>query len=230
MPDRGGYPDRGGRVRRRSSRFPAASLLACLAFGVAAAPGLGRCGAPERDGRASLEERVANPAENPGQAADPQTPARSYRIEELPPEKLRLTGAAKSLDDLLLTLEVALAKQDTARLFDLMITEREYREILYPAFPAAHPPINASFETLWVTHYPDALRGLRRVLRDYGGRDARILNVRFDKPDQDFVNFVLHQTSRVDAEIDGVREDDLRLFGSVVRVGDQWKVLSYPDD
>ena len=68
------------------------------------------------------------------------------------------------------------------------------------------------------------------LLRNYGGRDVRVMNVRFDRPDQDFVNFTLHETSRVDAEIDGVREDDLRLFGSVVRVGDQWKVLSYPDD
>ncbi|HKY59387.1 MAG TPA: hypothetical protein VJP59_00100 [Gemmatimonadota bacterium] len=160
--------------------------------------------------------------------ADP--PERPYRIERLPPSELRLSAAANSLDDLVLTLEVALAERDTTRLLDLMIDEREYREILYPAFPAAHPPINARFETLWVTHFPDAYRGLMRLLADYGGRDVRILGVRFDRPDQDFVNFKLHEGSRVDAEIDGVREDDLRLFGSVVRVGDRWKVLSYPDD
>lgn len=154
----------------------------------------------------------------------------SYRIEKLPPSRLRLSGAAKSLDDLVLTLEVALAEHDTTRLLDLMIDEREYREILYPAFPAAHPPMNAIFETLWVTHFPDAHRGLMLLLREYGGRDVRILGVRFARPDQDFVNFTLHEKSYVDAEIDGVREDNLRLFGSVVRVGDQWKVLSYPDD
>lgn len=90
-------------------------------------------------------------------------------------------------------------------------------------------PSNSRFETLWITHYPDAYRGLMRMLREFGGRDVRILALRFEKPHQDFVNVVLHETSRVDAEIDGVREDDLRLFGSVVRVGDQWKVLSYPD-
>jgi len=92
---------------------------------------------------------------------------RSYRIEELPPARLRLSGAAASLDDLILTLEVALAGHDTTRLLDLMIDEREYREILYPAFPAAHPPINAGFETLWVTHFPDAYRGLMLLLGTY---------------------------------------------------------------
>jgi hypothetical protein len=163
-------------------------------------------------------------------SAPADSSTRPYRIEKSPPSKLRLTGSAASLDGLLLTLEVALAEHDTTRLLDLMIDEREYREILYPAFPAAHPPINASFETLWITHFPDAYRGLMLLLRRYGGRDVRILNLRFDRPDQDFVNFTLHETSHVDAEIDGVREDDLRLFGSVVRVGDQWKVLSYPDD
>lgn len=214
MHDRGGYPGRGGQARRRSSRLPAAPLLFCLAFGAYAALGLGGCGAPERGGQASSEEHIAD---------------RSYEIEPLPPGKLHLDGAARSMDDLLLTLEVALARHDTSRLEDLMINEREYREVLYPAFPAAHPPINASFETLWITHYTDAYRGLRRLLGVYGGRDVRILTTRFKKPDQDFVNFVLHETSRVDADIDGVRQENLRLFGSVVRVGDQWKVLSYPD-
>ncbi|MGH7551339.1 MAG: hypothetical protein ACREMD_05970 [Gemmatimonadota bacterium] len=202
MSDRMAYPGRGGRVGLRSSRFPAAAFPACLVFVAVTATGLGGCG--KADGR-------------------------PYDIEELPSEELRLTGSAPSLDDLLLTFEVALVEHDTTRLLDLMITEREYREILYPAFPAAHPPINARFETLWVTHYPDARRGLMRLLRDYGGRDVPILDLRFERPDQDFVNFVLHETSRVDAEVDGVREDDLRLFGSVVRVGDQWKILSYPD-
>lgn len=193
---------------------------------MAATPGLSGCGPPEGGPSLSsqsgdFETEIEAPADSRG---------RSYRIEKLPPSKLRLRGAAASLDDLLLTLEVALAEHDTTRLLDLMIDEREYREILYPAFPAAHPPIGASFETLWVTHFPDAHRGIMRLVSTYGGRDVRILQVRFDRPDQDFVNFVLHETSHVDAEIDGVREDDLRLFGSVVRVGDRWKVLSYPDD
>jgi hypothetical protein len=54
--------------------------------------------------------------------------------------------------------------------------------------------------------------------------------VRFEKPGQDFVNFVLDETSEVDLEVDGERRDGVRLFGSVFHVGDQWKVLSYPDD
>jgi hypothetical protein len=68
------------------------------------------------------------------------------------------------------------------------------------------------------------------VVREYGGRRVRILDVRFEKPDQDFVNFVLHETSEVDLEVDGERRDGVRLFGSVFHVGDRWKVLSYPDD
>jgi hypothetical protein len=161
-------------------------------------------------------------------AAPPDT-ARSYEIPELPPEKLTLTGAA-SLDDLVRTVERGLAEQDTTRLLDLMINEREYREIIYPALPAAHPPINAPFETLWVTHYPDAYGGLMRILRLYGGHDVEILAVRFEAPDQDFVNFTLHENSRVDIVVDGRREDDRRLFGSVIHAGGGWKVLSYPDE
>ncbi|HUP00094.1 MAG TPA: hypothetical protein VM737_01000 [Gemmatimonadota bacterium] len=154
----------------------------------------------------------------------------TYTIEPLPPESLRLTGAASSLDELLHTVEQALDESDTLRLFDLMVTMEEYRRILYPAFPAAHPPIGADFATIWVNHYPDSYRGLKHLMRRFGGREVRIFDIRFDHPHQDFVNFVLHETSRVDIETDGAREDNVRLFGSVFRVGDQWKVLSYPDE
>jgi hypothetical protein len=161
-------------------------------------------------------------------AAAPDT-NRGYEIARLPPEKLRLDGAAGNLDDLLRTVERGLAERDTARLLDLMIDEREYREILFPAFPVSHPPINASFETVWVLQYPDSYQGLRRLLERYGGRDVRIIDIRFDQPDQDFVNFILHETSRVDVTVDGEPLTNVRLFGSVIRIGDQWKVLTYPD-
>lgn len=149
-------------------------------------------------------------------------------IEPLPQETLSLEGGAASLHDLLRTVERGLAESDTARLFDLMINEREYRDILFPAFPASHPPINAGFETVWILQYPDSFRGLKRLLERYGGKDVRVLDVRFDHPDQDFVNFVLHQTSHLDVTIDGEAVRTVRLFGSVIRVGDQWKVLTYP--
>lgn len=154
---------------------------------------------------------------------------RVYAIEPLPREALWLEGPAESLDDLLRTVERGLAERDTTRLHDLMINEREYRDILFPAFPASHPPINAGFETVWILQYPDSYRGLHRILERYGGRNVRITAVRFDDPDQDFVNFILHETSRVDATIDGLALRNIRLFGSVIRVGEQWKVLTYPD-
>jgi hypothetical protein len=155
---------------------------------------------------------------------------RGYVIQRLPAEGLRLEGAAESLDDLLHTVERGLAESDTARLYDLMINEREYRNILFPAFPVSRPPIDAPFETVWILQYSDSYRGLRRLLERYGGRDVRVTAIRFDEPDQDFVNFVLHETSRVDVTVDGEPSRNIRLFGSVVRVGDQWKVLTYPDD
>ena len=154
---------------------------------------------------------------------------RGYAIEPLPPEALLLDGAAESLDELLRTVERGLAERDTTRLYDLMITEREYREILFPAFPASHPPISASFETVWILQYPDSFRGLRRLIERYGSRDIRVTAIRFDDADQDFVNFVLHETSRVDITVDGEPRTDVRLFGSVVQVGGQWKILTYPD-
>ena len=181
-------------------------------------------------GPEGLEPLHARVEQSPVPLPDGQAPGPTYTIEPLPPESLRLTGAASSLDELLRTVEQALGDSDTMRLFDLMVTMKEYRRILYPAFPAAHPPIGADFATIWVNHYPDSYRGLEHLMRRYGGREVRILGIRFEHPHQDFVNFILHETSRVDIETDGARENNVRLFGSVFRVGDQWKVLSYPDE
>jgi len=210
MRDRREYPGRKGRARRRSLRHPA-GLAAVLAACVITA-----CSEPA-DGAAG------------GSAAIVPDTGRGYAIERLPPEALVLEGAVESLDELLRTVERGLAESDTSRLYDLMINEREYRDILFPAFPASHPPINADFETVWILQYPDSYRGLGRLLERYGGREVRVTTVRFDEPDQDFVNFVLHETSRVDVTVDGEPLENVRLFGSVIRIGDQWKVLTYPD-
>ena len=220
MRDRRDYPGRGGRARRRFLRHPAGLTAVHLAGLQAAcilvACVLIACNEPADSGAAGTIPAVADIG-------------RGYEIEPLPREVLSLEGPAENLDDLLRTVERGLAERDTARLHDLMIDEGEFRDILFPAFPASHPPINASFETVWVLQYPDSYRGLLRILQRYGGRDVRITAVRFDEPDQDFVNFVLHETSRVDVTIDGEALRNIRLFGSVIRVGDQWKVLTYPD-
>jgi hypothetical protein len=152
-----------------------------------------------------------------------------YRIEPLPAEALALDGAAGGLEELLETIERALAERDAAALRALLPTEREYREILHPAFPAAHPPIDASFETVWLLQLGDSREGIRGLLEDYGGREVEILDVRFARPDQDFVNFRLHETSEADLVVDGERRTD-RVFGSAIQVGERWKVLSYPGD
>jgi hypothetical protein len=203
---RGGYPGRGGRVRRRPFRRPAAGLTAAASLLLVA--GLLSAGCGE------------------GDAAE--GPARIAEVRPVP-QTIALEGGVASLDELLRTVERALADSDTARLFDLMVSEREYREVLYPALPASQPPINAPFETIWVTHFPEAYRGLLRTVGLYGGRDLHILELRFDRPDQDFGRFILHETSRVDIQVDGRREDNRRLFGSVIHAGGRWKVLSYPD-
>jgi hypothetical protein len=213
--DRGDYPGRGGRARRRSLRRPAGfsiGVLACL-----------------------LAVRIVTACNEPADGAAGESVSavtdegRGYEIEPLPPEALELRGATATLEDLLRTVERGLTESDTSRLYDLMINEREYRDILFPAFPASHPPINARFEIVWMLQYSDSYQGLRRLVERYGGRDVRIIDIRFDQPDQDFVNFILHETSRVDVTVDGEPLTNVRLFGSVIRIGDQWKVLTYPD-
>lgn len=214
MRDRRGYPGRGGRARRRSLWLPAGWTTPFLAGIVAAAvTGCGR----SADGAAGTV------------AIAPDT-GRGFVVERLPEAMLRVDGAEGSLEDLLRAVERGLAESDTSRLHALAIDEREYREIVFPAFPAAHPPINAPVEVAWMLQASDSYRGLLRILERYGGRYVRVTAIRFDEPDQDFVNFVLHETSRVNVTIDGEPRSGVRLFGSVVRIGDQWKVLTYPDD
>lgn len=240
------YPGRGALARRGALRRPAllgaarAILTLAAAFGALAIAGaLAGCGTGSADGAGSYAAPAqVVPSGSEGGALPGDTlvaplqkwAPRGYAIESIPPDTRRLEGATESLDAMLRTIETALAERDTQRLFDLMISEREYREIFYPALPAAHPPMDARFETLWATHFPDAWRGLKEALGRYGGKDVKILAVRFAAPNQDLVNFALHQTSRVDLVVDGVMIPEAKLFGSVLVVDGRWKVLSYPDD
>ena len=124
---------RGGRRRPPRRAIPGSWWLAA---GLAA---LGGCGPIQGAPDGAREATVP---------ADPGAPdgGRGYEIPVLPPDELRLSGAASGLDGLLRTIETALAESDSARLLELMVTADEYERILYPAFPAAHPPIGASFD------------------------------------------------------------------------------------
>lgn len=233
----GANPGRGDRARRRALRRPAllrAIFAIAAAFGALALAGaLSSCGTGTAGSDAPPFPRGSTGGALPGDtlvAPSPEWAPRGYAIEPVAPETRRLDGGAEGLDALLRTIEAALAARDSRALERVMIDEREFREILYPSLPVAHPPISARFETVWATHYPDAHRGVGQALRRFGGQPVEIRVVRFEAPDQDLVNFALHETSRVDLVVGDRTLTDVRLFGSVVVVDGRWKVLSYPDD
>lgn len=166
-----------------------------------------------------------------GAASDTVAPAdtgRGYVIEPLSVEELRVDGATGSLEELLRTVERGLAESDTVRLTELMIDEREYRDILFSAFPVSHPHqrrirdrldpavpgllprAEAPAGTVRRKGHPRARRSLRSP-----GPGLRQLHPARDQPCR------RHGGRRL--------LHDVRLFGSVIRIGDQWKVLTYPD-
>jgi hypothetical protein len=142
-----------------------------------------------------------------------------------------LVHARSSLDEVALAALAALERKDAAALQDLRITKREYVELLFPEFPMARDPRNTvTPEFAWFLLDSKSRSGLNEALQDHGGQRLELLEVIVSEGIEEYDSFRLHK--KVKLRVGSPEKDEeavIRLFGSVVELDGQFKILSYPD-
>ena len=167
---------------------------------------------------------AADPAHK-GATAQPQPePAPAVAREGHPPGGLDNGQPSKeALAELLL---LGLREKDRELLESLRVTEREYTDLLFPEFPAAGGNAAASFH--WMLLQTGSVPGIESALEAYGGVDYELLEVIATKGTQDYRTFRIH--SKVELRVRRRSDQSLgqiRVCGSMVERGGQFKVLSY---
>ena len=141
-----------------------------------------------------------------------------------------LTETFGSPEDLAREVVDALNHRDANRLLGLALTEPEFKAHVWPHLPANRPERAVPFGFVWTRLHHRSTAHLGAVLATHGGRDLRVVSVRFRGETTDYGPFEVRRSAEVIIrEADG-RERAARLFGSVLVQGGRCKLFSYVVD
>lgn len=149
------------------------------------------------------------------------------RIAGREPRSLR--HAQPSAEALAERVLEALAKQDEQSLKGLVLTKEEFCTYVWPELPSSEIK-NLTCDWVWDSFYPSDVAGLRQTLRMHGGKQYSLVRVRFAKGVTEYKTFKVHEESRVVVKDDSGQEREFKLFGSMLELEGQFKLLSFVVD
>ncbi len=124
----------------------------------------------------------------------------------------------------------ALAEEDGPTLVALALSEMEFRTVVWPELPSSRPERGLPFEYAWGDLHQKSTNELRRLLARAGGRQYELLEMTFDGESTRYETFTVHRDSRLRVRDAEGAERDVRLFGSVLQRGGEYKLFSYVVD
>ena len=138
-----------------------------------------------------------------------------------------LRDGTKSRSALVTRFVRALEKNDTTALAKLVVNRAEFGRLIYPTSPNAAPPYRQSPQLVWLTRSASNDKASTRLLRRFGGKPFGYVGYSCDdKSAREGANTVWSSCDVRFVESGGRDTTRLRLFGSIVERGGQFKFLS----
>ncbi|GAB4327621.1 MAG: hypothetical protein Kow0074_23080 [Candidatus Zixiibacteriota bacterium] len=122
-------------------------------------------------------------------------------------------------------LLIKLKEMDKAGLHEMLITQYEHDSIVAPAMGRTN-----DIEFGWYMLRQNCLKGVKRNLELYGGRDFKLEYVKFDQGEEHYPPLILHRgtilgvTDRVTGE-----SGELDFCGTVIEENGRFKLVSIRD-
>ena len=123
----------------------------------------------------------------------------------------------------------AVAQRDRSRLDALALSEREFRDHVWPDLPAARPERNLPFSYVWGDLHQKSQISLSKALEQHGGKRYTLHRVRFRGQTQ-YAHYVVHGEATFDVVDPAMAARALRVCGSFIQKDGGWKVFSYVVD
>ena len=140
-----------------------------------------------------------------------------------------LASEFRSSEGLATAVLDAFARGDRARLEQLALDEREFRDHVWPDLPASRPERNLPFSYVWGDLRQKSSNQLTATLAAQRGKRYRLRRVHFDST-TNYAHYVVHRDSMFDVVDDAGVESRLRLCGAFLEKDGVWKVFSYVVD
>jgi len=123
----------------------------------------------------------------------------------------------------------ALARNDRGALEGMALSEREFRDHVWPALPAARPERNLPFSYVWGDLRQKSTGALGETLARHGGRRYELVRVDFNGQ-TDYQGYRVHREATFRVRDAAGQEQTLRVCGSFFEKDDAWKVFSFVVD
>jgi hypothetical protein len=123
----------------------------------------------------------------------------------------------------------ALLRRDRARLDALGLSEREFRDHVWPDLPAARPERNLPFSYVWGDLRQKSNLSLTRTLETYGGKRLTLQGVTFAGVTR-YARYTVHRDATFEVLDGSGAPRTVRVCGSLLEKDGVWKVFSYVAD
>lgn len=140
-----------------------------------------------------------------------------------------LANGYESADALSTALLDALARADRARLEDLALSEREFKDHVWPDLPAAWPERNLPFSYVWGDLHQKSSLHLSETLKEHGGKRYDLQGTTFSGVTR-YAHYVVHRGSTLNVVDVSGATIVLTVCGSFLEKNGVWKVFSYVVD
>lgn len=195
--------------RRRAGRRPRLFAAAALVPLLAASCG----GGPSDEARAETDLRPAvAPSDSPAASAAP------------------LPGSAKTPEATARLALERIAAGDREGLLALALTEAEFREVVYPELPASRPERNTSADYLWRGLRQKSRNALAFTLDRHAGPPLELLAVDFLGETTDYGAYRVHRKTALTVRAPDGGKTVVRVFGSMIERGGEYKIFSFVTD
>lgn len=121
----------------------------------------------------------------------------------------------------------ALQHRDSDALHSLALNRQEFTDHVWPELPAARPERNLSASYVWGDLNQKSNIILRETLAAHAGKTYTFISVRFLGQSTRYPSYLVHRESELTVKDGDGREQNIRLFGSVLERDKRFKVFSY---
>lgn len=141
-----------------------------------------------------------------------------------------LAGGATSRAALVRQFIGALAEADTIKLRRMMVTPREFSDLIYPESPYTRPPYRQAPGLVWSQIEASGSTGLTRMLRRLGGQPLTYVAHECDGEPEAYGSTKIWKGCTVRMRSGSGEVAAGRLFGSIVERDGHFKFVNYAND
>jgi hypothetical protein len=135
------------------------------------------------------------------------------------------SNASNSPEEIATRFLTALKDKDEDALWSLMVTEYEYKEILWPPYQAKS---GSDSDQPWFINWMDAKKTIGRALFDCGGKELKLVRVYFNKgKDKSVGPFRIWRDCRIIVKDKNGEKQELDYINTVVEMQGCYKVVAY---